>query len=221
MPVPSGHPARPQPENPDLGLEFRHWLDGLRRDSRRHEATVAELRQRLLRVARHELGRRRHQLGSISGPELEDIAEQSADDAVLKVIVKLDDFRGASRFTTWACKFAIFEVSAKVAQHAWRRQPADREPAWETIPDSLAPDPERSAEQREVLAVLRRAIEADLTPHQRRVFVAVALNEVPIDVLAVELDSNRNAVYKNLFDARRKLRAALASAGHELGEGSR
>lgn len=220
MPVPRGQPARPEPENPALELEFTHWLDGLRRDSRRYEATVAELRQLLLRVARHELSRRRHQLGSVSGPELEDIAEQSADDAVLKVIAKLDDFRGASRFTTWAYKFAIFEVSAKVAQHAWRRRPADREPAWETIPDSLAPSPERTAEQRDALAVLRRAIEADLTPHQRRVFVAVALNDVPIDVLAVELASNRNAVYKNLFDARRKLRAALARAGHDLREES-
>jgi RNA polymerase sigma-70 factor (ECF subfamily) len=63
---------------------------------------------------------------------------------------------------------------------------------------------------------LRNAIEADLTTRQREVFLAIALNDVPIDVLALQLDSNRNAIYKNLFDARRRLRASLAAAGHPL-----
>jgi RNA polymerase sigma-70 factor (ECF subfamily) len=171
----------------------------------------------MLRVARHALGRRRHQLGSISGPEVEDLADQAADDAVVKVMEKLDDFRGASRFTTWACKFAIFEVSAKVARHQWRGRASGVEASWETIPDAFSPGPERGAEEREVLAILARAIAEELTDRQRHVFVAVALNDAPIDVLATELDTNRNAVYKNLFDARRKLRATLAGAGHELG----
>jgi RNA polymerase sigma-70 factor (ECF subfamily) len=197
--------------------EYRHWCDGLRPGCERHDETVAELRALLLRVARRELGRRRHQLGSIGGPELEDLAEQSADDAALKVISKLDDFRRASRFTTWAIKFAIFEVSAQVARHDWRRRPPYAEAPWDTIPDSYTPGPAQRAEEREVLAILSRAIEEQLTERQRRVFVAVALNEMPLDVLAVELDTNRNAIYKNLFDARRKLRSALAGAGHDLG----
>jgi len=103
-----------------LREEHRHWCDGLRGGSPSHRETVAELRALLLRVARHELGRRRHQIGGIGGPELEDLADQAANDAVVKVIEKLEGFRGASRFTTWACKFAIFEVSAKVARHQWR-----------------------------------------------------------------------------------------------------
>jgi RNA polymerase sigma-70 factor, ECF subfamily len=197
--------------------EHRHWCDGLRPGCDRHDETVAELRALLLRVARRELARRRHQLGSISGPELEDLAEQSANDAALKVISKLDDFRRASRFTTWAIKFAIFEVSAQVARHDWRGRPPYAEAAWDAIPDSYTPGPEKRAEEREALAILSRAIEEQLTERQRRVFVAIALNEVPIDVLAVELDTNRNAIYKNLFDARRKLRSALAGAGHDLG----
>jgi RNA polymerase sigma-70 factor (ECF subfamily) len=202
-----------------LEREHRHWCDGLHSDSPSHEATAAELRALLLRVARHELGRRRHQLGGVSGPELEDLADQSADDAVVKVIEKLGDFRGASRFTTWAYKFAIFEVSAKVARHQWRDRPAGGEARWEAVPDAFTPGPEQSAEEREVLAILARAIAEELTDRQRRVFVAIALNEVSIDVVATGLDTNRNAVYKNLFDARRKLRAALAGAGHELGGG--
>jgi RNA polymerase sigma-70 factor (ECF subfamily) len=197
--------------------EYRHWCKGLRLDSDRHDETVAELRALLLRVAHRELGRRRHQLGSISGPELEDLAEQCANDAALKVIAKLDEFRRASRFTTWAIKFAIFEASAQVARHHWRNRPADLEAPWDTIPDAFTPGPEQKAEQREVLATLSRAIQEQLTELQRRVFVAVALNETSLDVLAVELDTNRNAIYKNLFDARRKLRSALAGAGHDVG----
>ncbi|HWH19496.1 MAG TPA: hypothetical protein VN671_03110, partial [Solirubrobacterales bacterium] len=119
--------------------EYRHWCEGLRPDSDRRDETVAELRDLLLRIARGELGRRRHQLGSISGPELEDLAEQSANDAALKVIAKLDEFRRASRFTTWAIKFAIFEVSARVARHDWRNRGADLEAAWDTIPDLCTP----------------------------------------------------------------------------------
>jgi RNA polymerase sigma-70 factor, ECF subfamily len=203
--------------NPSLEGEHRRWCDGLRPDGPSHEQTVAELRGLLLKVARHELGRRRHQLGGAGGPELEDLADQAANDAVVKVIEKLDDFRGASRFTTWACKFAIFEVSAKVSRHQWRARPAHAEAIWESIPDVFTPGPERDAEEREVLAILARAIAEELTERQRHVFVAIALNEVSIDTVAVGLDTNRNAVYKNLFDARRKLRAALAGAGHELG----
>ena len=87
---------------------------------------------------------------------------------------------------------------------------------WEQLPDALAPRPGEQAERREQLTVLTKAIEAELTPRQREVFVAIALNDVPIDVLAVQLGSNRNAIYKNLFDARRRLRASLAAAGYPI-----
>jgi RNA polymerase sigma-70 factor (ECF subfamily) len=129
----------------------------------------------------------------------------------MSILARLDEFRGLSRFTTWAYKFVIFEVSGKVARHAWRRQPPSAE-EWDRVPDRLSPRPDDRAEQRERLATLARAIERDLTPRQREVFVAVALNEVPIDVVALQLGSNRNAVYKNLFDARRRLRTALEVA---------
>jgi RNA polymerase sigma-70 factor, ECF subfamily len=135
----------------------------------------------------------------------------------MSVLARLDDFRGLSRFTTWAYTFAIFEVSGKLARHAWRHHPPS-EQDWERLPDALTPRPGDQAERREQLAALAHAIEHDLTDRQREVFVAVALNEVPIDVLALQLGSNRNAVYKNLFDARRRLRESLAAAGHPVGE---
>ena len=179
---------------------------------------MQRLHELLRRAAFHELSRRRALLGSIGGPELDDLAQQAADDALMNILAKLDDFRGLSRFTTWAYKFVVFEVSGKVARHAWRRQPpGPKELAFEQLPDLLSPRPGERVERREQLDALSAAI-GELTDRQREVFVAIALNEVPIDVLAVQLGTNRNAIYKNLFDARRNLRARMAAAGHPVGE---
>jgi RNA polymerase sigma-70 factor, ECF subfamily len=198
--------------------ESEHWIEQLRPGHPRRDRTVATLHAVLLRVAFQELSRRRTQLRSISGPEFDDLAQQAADDALVNVLDRLDDFRGLSRFTTWAYKFVMFEVSAKVARHAWRRQPPSRqELVFERLPDSLAPGPGDRLEQQEQLEALAVAI-GELTERQREVFVAIALNDVPIDVLAIRLGTNRNAIYKNLFDARRSLRASMAAAGHPLPE---
>jgi RNA polymerase sigma-70 factor (ECF subfamily) len=195
----------------------RRWCEQLHRDHPRHDRAVGRLHDLLRRAALHELHRRRGQLPGLAGPELDDVAQQCADDALVNILAKLDDFKGLSRFTTWAYKFAIFEVSTKLARHAWQRHPPSRdELELGELPDTIAPRPGRQAELREQLSVLKRAIEHDLTERQREVFIAIALNEVPIDVLALELDSNRNAIYKNLFDARRKLRERLADAGHPV-----
>jgi RNA polymerase sigma-70 factor, ECF subfamily len=196
--------------------EHERWVEQLRLGHPRRDQTVATLHEVLLRVAFCELSRPRGQLASIRGPELEDLAHQAADVALLNVLARLHEFRRLSRFTTWACKFVIFEVSGKLAQHAWRRQPPNRwEPAIEQLPDSLAPRPADRLEQQEQLNALSLAIRG-LTERQREVFVAVALNDVPIDVLAIKLGTNRNAIYKNLFDARRNLRARMAAAGHPV-----
>jgi RNA polymerase sigma-70 factor, ECF subfamily len=201
-----------------LDPESGRWLEQLRPGHPRHDQAVARLRDVLLRVAVHELSRRRSQLRSVGGPEFDDLAHQAADDALVAILAKLDDFRGLSRFTTWAYKFVVFEVSGKVARHAWRRQPpSTAELTLEQLPDALAPRPGDRLEQREQLEALSTAIRG-LTERQREVFVAVALNDVPIDVLAITLGSNRNAIYKNLFDARRRLRAGLAQAGHPVAE---
>jgi RNA polymerase sigma-70 factor, ECF subfamily len=193
------------------------WMAGLRASGVQRDDTVAELRDLLLRVARFECERRRGLL-RVRGPELEDIAQQAVNDALVSIMAKLDEFRGESRFTTWAYKFVMFQVSTKIGRHFWRTgsaavgEPVDPE----RIADRLATPPDQRAEQRELLAALARAVEQDLTAHQRKVFVAIALDDVPVDALAAELGSNRNAVYKALFDARRKLRASLAGAGYAV-----
>jgi RNA polymerase sigma-70 factor (ECF subfamily) len=196
--------------------ESEQWIEQLRRGHPRRDQALAALHEVLLRVALHELSRRRAQLGFIRGPEFEDLAQQAADDALMNILARLHQFQGLSRFTTWAYKFVMFEVSAKVARHAWRRQPPSRqELALERLPDVLAPRPGDRLERQEQLKALSGAL-GELTDRQREVFVAVALNDVPIDVLALQLGTNRNAIYKNLFDARRNLRAKMAAAGHPV-----
>jgi RNA polymerase sigma-70 factor (ECF subfamily) len=211
---------RPAAERPVLrDPASRRWVEHLQPDHPRHQQAVGKLHAVLQRAALHELQRRRGQLDGLSGQEFDDVAQQCADDALMLILAKVDEFRGLSRFTTWAYKFVIFEVSGKVARHAWRQHPPSAEDlVWEQLPDRLAARPGEQVERREQLAALTRAIAQDLTPRQREVFVAIALNDVPIDVLALQLGSNRNAVYKNLFDARRRLRDSLAAAGHPLGE---
>jgi RNA polymerase sigma-70 factor (ECF subfamily) len=208
--------AAPRPAT--LDPQSRRWLAELRADHPRHHDAVARLRTVLLRVARHELGRRRPQLGQIAGPEFDDLAQQAAHDALLAILTGLDGFQGLSRFTTWAYKFVVVQVSGKVAGHAWRRQPpGPEELRLEHLPDVLALRPDDHLQQCEQLASLATAI-AGLTERQREVFVAVALNDVPMDVIALQLGSTRNAVYKNLFDARRRLRQQLADAGHPISD---
>jgi RNA polymerase sigma-70 factor, ECF subfamily len=168
----------------------------------------------LVRIARGEAARRGPHL-RISGPELDDLAYQAAADALVAITGKIGQFRGESRFTTWAYKFVIFEVSAKIGRHFWRH-PAVRLDAedWERLPSRFGADPAHQAEWGDLFAALRRAVDSELTPRQRKVFVAIVLNDVPLDTLVIHLGSSRNAIYQVLFDARRKLRASLAADGY-------
>jgi RNA polymerase sigma-70 factor, ECF subfamily len=208
--------ARPQvtdafiPANRRVRDESGAWLAALTGPAPRREQAVAELHALLLRGARHELHRRRASFGHLRFDELDDLATQAADDALVAILGKLDSFRGASRFTTWAYKFVLLEAGVKARRRAWqgREVPLDADAA------DLLRDAGRTAHERleeaETLAAIRDAVRSDLTAHQREVFCALALNGVPIDVLAERLGTTRGALYKTLHDARRKLRAALA-----------
>ena len=195
------------------------WIDGLRLDHPRRVEHLAALHELLLKGAWHELIRRRAGMGGLGGPELEDLAHQAADDALLAVTSKLEQFRGASRFTTWAYKFVMFEVSAKAARHISRtRRIVDDEVDWSTLPERIDLEPSEQSELAELLGAIERAVDHDLTPHQRTVFVAIALNGESADVVGLRLGSNRNAIYKTLFDARKKLRTSLHARGHLAGD---
>jgi RNA polymerase sigma-70 factor, ECF subfamily len=196
--------------------ETREWLRCLRATGAERDAAIARLHALLLRATRFEVARRRPTLPHLRGGDLDDIANQAADDALMGVLRRLDDFRGASRFSTWVYKFAVYEASVKLRKRAWQGREVPLEPeGWALFADAgLEPDVE--AQQGELLATLLTAIDTVLTPHQRRVLVALALNGVPIDVLAERLNTNRGALYKTLHDARRKLRQHLEESGLAL-----
>jgi RNA polymerase sigma-70 factor (ECF subfamily) len=196
-----------------LDDESRGWLRDLRSQGLVKEEAVARLHALLLRAARYECARRRPTMPHLRGNDLDDLANQAADDALVSVLARLDDFRGASRFTTWVYKFALLEAAVKLRKRSWQGREVPLEPETWSLFTSAGIRPEEEIEQTEFLTTLQRAIAEVLTPHQRRVLVALALNGVPIDVLAERLNTTRGALYKTLHDARRKLRKHLDELG--------
>jgi len=198
----------------EIDRENRRWVRDLAAAGPRRESACNELYPWLLRIAKSEARRRAPVLGLV-GPELEDIAHQAAADALMAISERLDRFRGEARFTTWAAKFVIFNVASKMNRHFWRRHeiPYERDD-WSELASRFEVGPHDEAQARELAAAVSAAVEENLSERQRLVFVATVLNGMPIDVLARELGSTRNAMYKVLFDARKKLRAALVVSGY-------
>jgi RNA polymerase sigma-70 factor, ECF subfamily len=183
----------------------------LRRAGPARDAALAELHELLLKGAHHELARRGWRRA-----DAVDMAQQAADDALAAIVRKLDDFRGESRFTTWAYKFVLLEAGVRARRRAWEsREVKLEDESWRRLADP-APTAERTVEESELLRAIAAAMGSDLTVRQREVLTALALDEVPIDVLAERLGSTRGALYKTLHDARRKLRAVLTERGYSL-----
>ena len=154
-------------------------------------------------------------LPAIGGVRVEEIVKQAADEATVAALGKLASFEGRSRFTTWAYKFGILHASNEVRRNMWRH----REVNLDNLPEfsgSFA-SPEQHVEHLEFAQAVETAIETVLTPHQRKVAVALLVEEIPIDVLAERMGTNRNALYKTVFDARGRLRSQLIAVGHLAG----
>jgi RNA polymerase sigma-70 factor (ECF subfamily) len=188
------------------------WVADLTDAGAAGQQALARLREVLLRAARQQVWRLRDLLPGAGAGDLEDLAQQAADDALLAVLRRLGTFEGRSRFTTWAYKFGVLHAGVAVRRQAWRHREVP-------LPDTLAladraPSPAALTEASQLARAVEAAIATELTPHQRRVVLALLVEEVPIDVLADRLGSTRNALYKTLHDARRRLRAALRDSGH-------
>jgi len=212
-------PADTRPQAPPGGADgaSQDLLRRLGSQGPEREEAVGELHVLLLKAARFEIRRRSAGLSHLRGGDLDDLAQQSADDALVAVLEKLEEFRGESRFTTWAYKFALLEAAVKLRRRAWQgREVPLEEEAWAVL--AGAASAERGAEDAELFSAVREEIEA-LSDRRREVLVAVAINEVPIDVLAERMGTTRGALYKTLHDARRKLRAGLAARGLGPGDG--
>lgn len=194
--------------------ESAAWAESLAPGAPGRDTVVARLHAMLLRAARAELSRRAARQ-RIAGPELDDLAYQAAADALMSIIRRLPSFRGESRFTTWAYKFVILEVSSKLARHFWSRSEVALEPErWDELPARLGVTPDAAVEADELFAAVRSIVETQLTPRQREIFVELLVHAIPADALAVKLQTNRNALYKVMFDVRRKIRSALVTDGY-------
>jgi len=196
-----------------LDSDSAQWLADLRSQGSVREQAVGRLHAMLHGVARAEAARRRGSLPDDIAGDLDDLCLQAANDAAVAVLSKLDSFRGASRFTTWAYKFAVLEVSARLRRRSWshRRVVLD-EASWGHLAEP-AQVPGGSIDERRLLEAVRNLVETTLTEHQRMIFLAVVGEEIPIDVIAERIGSSRGAVYKTLHDARRKLRHSLRESG--------
>lgn len=197
-----------------MNIDSSRWLSRLRGSGPDRPEALRCLHALMLRAAIREAYRRGPNV-KIAGPELDDLATQAADDAMMALLVKLQGFHGESRFTTWAYRFVVFEVAKKVDRHAWRRPVIhlDRD-EWQQLPASFASDPLVQTIQSDLLAAVRSAFEEALTERQRQVFFAIAVHGTPLESVAAESGSTRGAIYKTVFDARRKIRAHLTAHGY-------
>ena len=218
--APAGAPPAPSMSerdeaSPVVGpdAQSRAWLADLRAVGGRKEDASRRLHDLLLRAARFEINRRKGSHPHLRGGDLDDLAHQAADDALFAILGKLDTYRGDSRFTTWAYKFALLEAAVKIRRRAWQGREVPIKPEHWSVIASRGGSPAGEAESNELLASISSAIESELSSHQREVLVAVALNDVPIDVLAERLNTTRGALYKTIHDARKKLRSHLADEG--------
>jgi RNA polymerase sigma-70 factor (ECF subfamily) len=214
------HPASVSSKARALDAGSREWIEALSATGHRRDEATAQLHALLLRASRFEIARRGRAVGRDRLDEFDDLATQAADDALLAIMHKLHTFRGDSRFTTWAYKFALLEAGVKARRRAWQsREIPLEEDAWAQLSDQRS-SPDDDAEVTELLGAVGEAIASVLTPHQRTVLTALTLNDVPIDVLAARLATTRGALYKTLHDARRKLRVRLADNGLTLDGGT-
>lgn len=205
--------ARPAGGRGRLDPESAAWVDALEGGrGPQYEQACTRLHEMLVRIAMDEVFRRGPRY-RITGPELNDLAHQAAADALMRITRKIREFRGDARFTTWAFRFVVLEVSSKLGRHFWRVSNArvDME-EWAQVPDRSGIDPVSHWQARELVEAVRDAL-GTLSARQRQVFTAV-VNGVPLEALASELETNCNALYKTMFDARKKLRAQLIAGGH-------
>ncbi len=200
------------------------WLTELRGDTEQQTAAIEDLRQRLKRSILFYLTQDRSDLRDLATEELAQMADDLAQDATLRIMDNLDNFRGESLFTTWANRIAIRMAISDLRRARYKDFSLDKLTAQgEMLPDNASnadginaappPNPETAVERSDVLNKINKALEDALTDRQYKALAAVALQGVPMDVVAEEMDTNRNALYKLLHDARRKLKAHLEAEG--------
>lgn len=192
------------------------WLNDLRAPDPIQAQALQNLRDYLVRAAAAYLERQWERAARLEYSELLQLAQDLAQEALLDILKKLDTFRGESRFTTWAYKFVIKAAAEELRRRRWQNLSLETPFPLEDLPplaDSLAngksPDPEKALLRQAVWEALRRIVAEDLTERQRTVFIALIIQDTPVEEVARQLQTPPNNVYKILHDARKKLKRRL------------
>ena len=205
--------GREKPPPPD-----GQWLTALREPGPGHDEAVKRIHALVRRAARQQVIRMRHLWVDLGAVRAEEIIQSAADDATVAVLAHLGDFEGRSRFSTWVYKFGVWHAASEARRALWRDRAMVLDDYDEPVSDHPL-TPESYAQARDLSGALSVAIQTALTAHQRRVVLALLVDEVPIDVLAERLGTSRNTLYKALHDARVRLREELVRSGHLPGPG--
>jgi RNA polymerase sigma-70 factor (ECF subfamily) len=203
----------------------QEWILALTSTGAQQAEAIEALREYLLRAALYTLSKNLDDLNQLDPGQRVAFAEDCAQDALIAVLTHLGEFRGESRFTTWAYKFGVNVTLTRARRERWKRVSLD--PfienvdeldwlQWKETPSFLSS--ELPALKAEVITAIEEIIRKELTERQRQVLKLIAFDQVPMDVVVERLGSNRNAVYKLLHDARLKVKRQLRARGYEVEE---
>jgi RNA polymerase sigma-70 factor (ECF subfamily) len=192
------------------------WLADLQADGRRRDAAIQDLLTWLERRLFFYL-RERSDLRGLSEEEIQHLAGDFAQESVLIILEKLEQFEGRSKFTTWAAKIAVHQALGELRRARWRDLSLDALTAEGQLdPSYLAADPttpEDASLRRAVVDTVMEVMQTELSERQRTALMARLVQGVPIEILAEQMNTNANALYKLIHDARKRLRSRLLERG--------
>jgi RNA polymerase sigma-70 factor, ECF subfamily len=204
--------SAPSPAPRVLDVESRSWMDRLVAEEPERGEAIAELHQRLRREAAFHIRSRVRNRPDFPRSDIDDLAFQAADDALIAILRKLGDYRGDSQFWTWARRFAALEAPVSIRRRLGRdRVGISKDPDKALLVADPGPSVHDRAEARELLQTVSDLMVEQLTDRQRTVLTRVTVDGVSTATLAGELHTSRGAIYKSLHDARAKLRTHLAA----------
>jgi len=191
------------------------WLTELKQPGPLQEAALADLRQIVMSGLPYALSK----WLTPNNPQFDALAEEVAQDTLLRVLDHMDSFEGRSQFTTWVHKIAVRIALTELRRRKWRDVSLDGILEEQTSNASLRlmADPKSSpddiSEQSDYMDRVMRIISEELTEKQREAMLAISIQGMPMEEVARRMNTNRNALYKLLHDARLRLKRRLAQEG--------
>jgi len=196
------------------------WLADLSASGEVQAAALGDLRALILASLPYALS----PWLSSSDPRFVSLAEEVAQETLLRVLDHLSEFQGRSQFTTWVHTIAVRQALTELRRKRWENISLEEllenqeNPPPARLTADPSPSPERLTEKAELARRVRRIIAEELSEKQRRALIALAVQGMPMEEAARRLGTNRNALYKLLHDARLRLKQRLAAEGVSISE---